>query len=47
MRNSKALVNVAAKLVRIATALLKYGETFGFEKARISKADLGSPLNVP
>lgn len=46
MRNSKALVNVAAKLVRIA-ALLKYGETFGFEKARISKADLGSPLNVP
>ena len=30
----------AAKLVRIATALLKYGETFSFEKAGISKAVL-------
>ena len=34
------LVYVAAKLVRIATALLKYGETFSFEKAGISKAVL-------
>ena len=36
----KVLVYVAAKLVRIATALLKYGETFSFEKAGISKAVL-------
>ena len=28
------------KLVRIATALLKYGEKFSFEKAGISKAVL-------
>ena len=33
----KVLVYVAAKLVRIATALLKYGETFSFKKAGISK----------
>jgi len=36
----KVLVYVAAKLVRIATALLKYGETFSYEKAGISKAVL-------
>ena len=36
----KVLVYVAAKLVRIATALLKYGEKFSFEKAGISKAVL-------
>ena len=36
----KVLVYVAAKLVRIATALLNYGETFSFEKAGISKAVL-------
>ncbi len=36
----KLIVYVAAKLVRIATALLKYGETFSFEKAGILKAVL-------
>ena len=36
----KVLVYVVSKLVRIATALFKYGETFSFEKAGISKAVL-------
>ena len=39
-REAFDLVYVAAKLVRIATALLKYGEKFSFEKAGISKAVL-------